>query len=1191
MRRLNWMTVCFLMSLCLGGCTLDFEEFKAEEGSTDGGLIDGDQGMTDADPLGDTSIPDFRVADMDIVDSDQDGIPDDTDNCPDIPNEDQADFDEDGLGDPCDDDEDGDGWPNETDNCPLLANENQSDIDADGAGDACDDDADGDGLTLEQETERGTHPLRSDSDGDGVLDQDDLCPLMPDSINRNTDGDEFGDACDHDDDDDGVLDWWDNCHLTPNPDQVPQNPDDPVPDVGAACVGDYDSDGVDDALDLCRYMPGEGDQQPCVPQFDIRAYLRNVHDVAHDEYAGLMVAATAGGLVTVSQLANGDYFAGRQISQRGLNTYDIHRLFIGEPDWYMLTSAGISISDFETGRTFNIPRHELPSGVDSTLTDIVAHDAEIWVGSDRGLNRLTENGWSLIPDAQLPSNEIRALLIDALGRVWVLTPVGVVRYVAGVLDDTLVPPPPIGDLTGIYQVEENSVWITGSEGAVLMSSDGMVLAHHPGLVMSDLSTGASIFGARSDGLIRIDDAYRPYPAGRAPLPPTEIRSISKGFLGSTSQWVGMSAGLFEVDGLFSTFSAAPHEDCINIARRFDGALWIGTQNGVYRQDGQGRFTPLDQTNLPGYNEQTQQAPAVNVIERARNQIWVATDAGIGRYSSAGEPLGQIVDDLRPPQAEGPIRVVDIEQGMPNRVWVATRDHGLVEYNFADVERWNHWRVAGSPRLLSDQVNGLAYGEGRLWIATPEGIAIFDSDTNDFQLPVQGQGFLVSDNVLDIEAGGGNVYAITDRGMSVRQAGQWYDIWRRSDRVPEEAGTDAVHSVHYRDGTLVVAMEASRLQPYGSVIVRPADALYTGPFTLYSNQDIGLPQSEAPERMKITRNGDEVMIAVCGDDNNPGGLSVSRSLNLEPLDHLASVTGGVLRGNGQQARLTVGHNELPIMVGLEDGRPVADILLPNGTEPMSLTEDFGTPPTDCDVPPEGDGDTLWCIFGQQGFAKLESNERWSVYDIDTLPNGVGGNPLDLRRIIAVNDRTWWAATNSGVIRLQGASTVVKNIANSGGALPSNDVRDIVLHDRHLYIGTDRGVAILSIDENEWKTLGGDTLPSVSVRALDISRDGHLWIGTDSGVYKRPLADGDSLHFNLQNGLTSPQIHDVVVLPTDGRVFVSTDLGISWSDGQADFMSMGITDGLPGMRTDRLHWVPSGHLWIQGESGAARLNVQD
>ncbi|MEZ4228458.1 MAG: amidohydrolase family protein [Polyangiaceae bacterium] len=104
-----------------------------------------------------TNYAGMSVAD----DADGDGIPDAQDNCPSIFNPvrpldggKQADFDNDDVGDVCDpcpleaasttcktfdpNDTDGDGEPNLTDNCPTLANADQADADNDQKGDACD---------------------------------------------------------------------------------------------------------------------------------------------------------------------------------------------------------------------------------------------------------------------------------------------------------------------------------------------------------------------------------------------------------------------------------------------------------------------------------------------------------------------------------------------------------------------------------------------------------------------------------------------------------------------------------------------------------------------------------------------------------------------------------------------------------------------------------------------------------------------------------------------------------------------------------------------------------------------------------------------------------------------------------------------------------------------------------------------
>jgi hypothetical protein len=137
------------------------------------------------------------------TDSDGDGIPDVSDNCPSVSNPSQADLDHDGEGDACDADVDGDGSPNSADNCPTTFNPSQADADGDGLGDACD-------------------PL-TDSDGDGVADAADNCPQVANPGQADSDNDGQGDACDSDTDGDGVPNGVDNCPTVPNPGQQDAN--------------------------------------------------------------------------------------------------------------------------------------------------------------------------------------------------------------------------------------------------------------------------------------------------------------------------------------------------------------------------------------------------------------------------------------------------------------------------------------------------------------------------------------------------------------------------------------------------------------------------------------------------------------------------------------------------------------------------------------------------------------------------------------------------------------------------------------------------------------------------------------------------------------------------------------------------------------------------------------------------------
>lgn len=222
------------------------DEDEAEAG-TDSKAVDSDgDGVNDPDD----AFPN-DASRTQLPDADEDGVNDDADNCPAVANDDQADLDNDEIGDTCDNDIDGDERDNNEDAFPRDPEE-QDDTDSDGTGDNADTDDDNDGLSDDEEQALGTDSKSADSDGDGINDGEeaagDTDPNNADSDNDGAnDGDDafpLDDSEQADNDGDGVGNNADAFD-----DDPAETTDTDGDGTGNNADSDDDGDGVEDAND------------------------------------------------------------------------------------------------------------------------------------------------------------------------------------------------------------------------------------------------------------------------------------------------------------------------------------------------------------------------------------------------------------------------------------------------------------------------------------------------------------------------------------------------------------------------------------------------------------------------------------------------------------------------------------------------------------------------------------------------------------------------------------------------------------------------------------------------------------------------------------------------------------------------------------------------------------------------------
>ncbi|HEX5038155.1 MAG TPA: thrombospondin type 3 repeat-containing protein [bacterium] len=202
------------------------------------------------------------------------------DNCPATPNADQKDDNHNGVGDACEIsssvDGDGDLLPDDLEENVFHTDPTKSDTDGDGLSDS--DEVSG------PTYQNGEGPLNPDVDADGICDgpatvsddageicnagpggTGDNCPIVKNEDQADSDGNGRGDACDGDMDGDGAKDDADNCPFIANTDQLDSN-EDGVGDVcdpnmatianngGCGCRMDGGSGSAKDALPFAALM-------------------------------------------------------------------------------------------------------------------------------------------------------------------------------------------------------------------------------------------------------------------------------------------------------------------------------------------------------------------------------------------------------------------------------------------------------------------------------------------------------------------------------------------------------------------------------------------------------------------------------------------------------------------------------------------------------------------------------------------------------------------------------------------------------------------------------------------------------------------------------------------------------------------------------------------------------------------------
>ncbi|MDX1625987.1 MAG: two-component regulator propeller domain-containing protein, partial [Wenzhouxiangellaceae bacterium] len=173
-------------------------------------------------------------------------------------------------------------------------------------------------------------------------------------------------------------------------------------------------------------------------------------------------------------------------------------------------------------------------------------------------------------------------------------------------------------------------------------------------------------------------------------------------------WIGTREGLFTLDDAGARrIDALPADAFVRaLLQDSDGRLWLGTDDGAVARLCEGRFDVLAEPAGPG------SAFVSDLIEDHAGGIWVATGgSGIVRLESHG------VVPLTPRHGVPEAPVLPIVEDAHGTLWLGTFGGGIA--GFAD---GRVTRLTADDGLPSDRVLSLLPARGGVWVGTRSGLA-------------------------------------------------------------------------------------------------------------------------------------------------------------------------------------------------------------------------------------------------------------------------------------------------------------------------------------------------------------------------------------------------------------------------------------------------------------------------------------
>ena len=604
----------------------------------------------------------------------------------------------------------------------------------------------------------------------------------------------------------------------------------------------------------------------------------------------------------------------------------------------------------------------------------------------------------------------------------------------------------------------------------------------------------------------------------------------------------------------------------------NGFIWIGTQNGLNKFDGEKVIVYFNDINNPASLSKND---VYALCEDKTGTLWIGTGHGLDKFNPATNSFQHYFYDPNDPHSLSDNTVRSIYEDRSGALWIGTF-HGLNKF---DRERDGFTRIMPDPKDSTDSGNNIVNvlledRNGELWMgggflnAPGGGLSRLDRTTGKiihYRRDYKKNNSLLDDWVTALyEDKDGTLWIGTNSGIcTFNREKKTFQLYRIVSSTANRVHSDFVKAISENsEGTLWIGT-------WGMGVFKFNTASNT--VTQYTHDAFDPGSIASPNVMTLFHDRSGLLwVGTWG-----GGVSI---VSKKPFVHYNFLAQTRLSNNGVSAlsedkhgNLYIGTNSSGVWKYNTKKKILTSVPLPSFF-PSFIKRSTRYSPTDRYITSINSDTKGSILIGSQLTGELikynpQTNRSSVIFRAPVTHNG--RNEL-VNCFFPDNDGTIWVGSDKNLFHIDSEGKLLSQYfhdKNNSKSLSTGWINTIMRdHTGNLWIGMLSGLNLFdSKTGTVLKYFQRDnaitSLSNNEVLSFYEDQQGRLWIGTANGINRFERSTGTFSRFTSQEGLAGRIIH-TIQCDAMGNMWVATDAGISRIDGKNDFITnFNQANGLP------------------------------